>query len=57
VGVQGFRWDERGTVTAGDYNFFYGKENENQLGTGFLYTAEEYQQLRAYSLLPIGCHI
>jgi len=35
VGVQGVRWDEWGTVIAGDYNFFYGKENENQLGTGF----------------------
>jgi len=34
-------------VSAGDYNFFYGKGNENnQLGTGILYTTEEYQQLR-----------
>jgi len=36
VGVQEVRWDKGGTVRAGDYNFFYGKENENhQLGTGF----------------------
>jgi hypothetical protein len=29
VGVQEVRWDEGGTVRAGDYNFFYGKRNEN----------------------------
>jgi exonuclease III len=36
VGVQEFRWDKGGTVRAGDYTFFYGKENKShQLGTDF----------------------
>ena len=34
--VQEVRWDRGGTARAGDYNFFYGKENEShQLRTRF----------------------
>jgi exonuclease III len=29
LGVQEVRWDKEGTVRAGDYNFHYGKGNEN----------------------------
>jgi hypothetical protein len=47
VGVQEVRWD-RGTETAGEYIFFYGKRNENhELCTGFfVHKRELYQQLR-----------
>ena len=36
VGVQEVSWDKGGTVREGDYDFFYGKGNDNhQLGTVF----------------------
>jgi hypothetical protein len=40
VGIQEVMWDKEGMVTAGNYNFFYGKGNKNQVGKGFLYTTE-----------------
>jgi hypothetical protein len=41
VGVQEVMLHKVDTVTAGNYKFFYGKENKNrQLGRGFLYTIE-----------------
>ena len=55
VGVQEVRWDKEGTVRAGDYNFFYGKGNENQLGTGFFVHHRLVSAVK--SLLVIGCRI
>jgi len=41
VGVQEVRWDSEGTVRAGDYNFFCGKENKIiNSGKDLLYTTE-----------------
>jgi exonuclease III len=57
VGVQEVRWDREGKVRAGDYNFFYGRGNENhQLGTGFF---EHHRIISAVKRLElaIGCHI
>jgi hypothetical protein len=52
VGVQEVRWEGSGTIPAREYTFFYVKRKENhELGTGFLYTRESYQQLRGLSLL------
>jgi len=39
--VQEVRWDKGDKVRAGDYNFFYGKENKIiNWEQGFLYTME-----------------
>jgi hypothetical protein len=47
VAVQEVRWKEGGTESAGEYTFFYGRGYENhELGTGFSYIKESYQQLR-----------
>jgi hypothetical protein len=57
VGVQVVRWEGGGIEQAGEYTFFYGKRNDNhELGAGFLCTRESYQQLRGLNLLVIGCH-
>ena len=47
VGVQSVRWDEGGTLRAGNYIFLHGKGNENdELETVPLYNTEQYQHLR-----------
>jgi hypothetical protein len=43
--------------TSKGIHILYGNRNENhELGTGFLCISESYQQLRGLSLLVIGCH-
>jgi hypothetical protein len=46
VGVQEVRWEKGGSEQAKHYTFFNGEGNEDdQLGTGFSYIREPYQQL------------
>jgi hypothetical protein len=40
VGVKEVTRDKGGTVKVGDYNYYYGKGNKNQLGTGFFCTPQ-----------------
>jgi hypothetical protein len=57
VGVQEVKWEGGGTEPAGEYTFFYGKENENrEICAGFFVQREPFQQLRGLSLSVIGCH-
>jgi exonuclease III len=41
VGVQEVRWEGSGTEPVGEYTFFFGKGNENQLGTGFFFVCKK----------------
>jgi hypothetical protein len=46
VGVQKVRCERGGTEPASEYTFFYGTRNDNhEVGTGFPYIRESYQQL------------
>jgi exonuclease III len=57
VGVHEVRWDEGGNEPAGKYIFFYGGNENHELGTGTLsYIRESYQPLRGKSSLAIECH-
>ena len=48
---------QRGTVRAEDYNFFYGKGNENhEMGTGFFVYHRIVSAVKTVDLLAIGCH-
>jgi hypothetical protein len=59
VAVQELRWNKGGTVKAGDYSFFCGKENTNrQLGKGFFVHHRILSAVkRAEFFLAIRCHI
>ena len=50
MGVQEVRRDKGATVRAGDYDFFYGKGDENhQLATCFLYTVSALKRVEFVS--------
>jgi hypothetical protein len=56
--VQEVRRDKGGTVRAEDFMFSMEKETKIvNWEQDFLYATEHYQQLRAFSLLVIGCYV
>jgi cell wall-associated NlpC family hydrolase len=58
VDVQEVSWDSEGTLRAGDYNFFYGKGNENhQLGAGFFIHHGIVSAVTRVEFLAKGCRI
>ena len=58
MGVQEVRWDKEDTVKAGDYNFFYGKGNENhQLETGFFVHRRLVSSVKRIEFVSESCHI
>jgi hypothetical protein len=57
VGVQEVRWKGGGTEPAGKYIISTERNENYELGTGFLCIRESYQQIREFSLLVTGCHI
>jgi hypothetical protein len=57
VGVQEIRWDGGEAERAGEYIFFYGKENENhELGAGFFVHKIIISAVKKVEMLVIGCH-
>ena len=56
VGVQEVRWDNEGTVRAGDYIFSSGKGNENHLRTGFCVHHRIVTVVKKVEFLSDRCH-
>jgi hypothetical protein len=58
VDVKEVRWDKVGTVRAGNYIFFCGKETKIiNCSRFFGAPQQQYQQFRKYSLLVTGYHM
>ena len=55
MGIQEVTWEKGDKVNAGDYIFFSLEKETNIINweQNFLYTTEQYQQLREWSLLAI----
>jgi hypothetical protein len=57
VGVQKVRWEGSSTAPAGEYTFFYAKENENhKLPTGFFVHKRIILAFKRVEFFVIGCH-